>query len=320
MTWDVDGNGRLDALTDGGLIVRYLFGLTGEALTRNAIAPNAARRTADQITEYLRSIRDELDIDGNGNIDALTDGILYLRYLLGFTGEDLTSGAVARDATRRNAEQIVAYLLGPIDPPSRELHLFEGAFFDVIFNYTDHPTIDVDAVLDRLQNTDDPSIIGQQFVAVAFNPSVATDSREVSQIQELHAFGDASFDVTFNLLKASNQPPVAADDFAAVELGTTATIDVLANDRDPNGDDLLITGFSSNSLQGGAIASDGNGLRYTPADGFRGTILRTVFRPYFDYNTRVAAKSALFFSMSAPGLTCLKLLYRAKADAAMREG
>ncbi len=67
-----------------------------------------------------------------------------------------------------------------------------------------------------------------------------------------------------------NAPPVATDDFATVELGTSETIEVLANDRDPNGDDLLITGFSSNSLQGGAIARDGNRLRYTPADGFRG--------------------------------------------------
>ncbi len=73
-------------------------------------------------------------------------------------------------------------------------------------------------------------------------------------------------------ITVSNQAPVAADDFAAVELGTSETIEVLANDRDPNGDDLLITGFSSNSLQGGAIAlTDQLGLRYTPAGGFGGT-------------------------------------------------
>ena len=35
---DVDGNGRYDALTDGVLMMRYLFGLIGEALIRDAVA------------------------------------------------------------------------------------------------------------------------------------------------------------------------------------------------------------------------------------------------------------------------------------------
>jgi len=110
MTWDVDGNGQFDALTDGKLILGYLFGLTGEALIRNSIAPDATRTRSAEIIVYLESIRDQLDVDGNGIIDALTDAILYLRYLFGFTGEALTRGAVGADARRDGAEQIVAYL------------------------------------------------------------------------------------------------------------------------------------------------------------------------------------------------------------------
>ena len=50
------------------------------------------------------------DIDGNGAQDALTDGLLILRYSFGLTGDSLISGVVAADATRKTAEEIEAYL------------------------------------------------------------------------------------------------------------------------------------------------------------------------------------------------------------------
>ena len=36
------------------------------------------------------------DIDDDGDLDALTDGLLILRHLFGFSGSTLTEGAVAR--------------------------------------------------------------------------------------------------------------------------------------------------------------------------------------------------------------------------------
>lgn len=50
-----------------------------------------------------------LDADGNGVADALTDGLLILRYLSGFSGEALIADAIAPDATR-NATEIAAFL------------------------------------------------------------------------------------------------------------------------------------------------------------------------------------------------------------------
>jgi len=54
---DVDGDGRADALTDGLLILRYLFGLRGDALLPNAVAPGATRTTPEQIESWLQSLR-----------------------------------------------------------------------------------------------------------------------------------------------------------------------------------------------------------------------------------------------------------------------
>lgn len=52
---DIDGNGAQDALTDGLMIIRALFGLTGGSVTNNAIGANAARSTWIEIRAFLNS-------------------------------------------------------------------------------------------------------------------------------------------------------------------------------------------------------------------------------------------------------------------------
>ena len=51
-----------------------------------------------------------LDIDGNSQIDPLSDGLLILRYLFGLQGATLIADVVATDATRTTAADIEAYL------------------------------------------------------------------------------------------------------------------------------------------------------------------------------------------------------------------
>ena len=58
----------------------------------------------------IETLGDLADIDGNGDIDALTDGLLTLRYLFGYEGDTLINGVVAFDATRTTAEEIEAHL------------------------------------------------------------------------------------------------------------------------------------------------------------------------------------------------------------------
>ena len=51
---DIDGNGQMDALTDGLLTLRYLFGLEGGTLIAGVVAPDATRTTAVDIETHLR--------------------------------------------------------------------------------------------------------------------------------------------------------------------------------------------------------------------------------------------------------------------------
>jgi hypothetical protein len=106
---DVDGNGTYDAVTDGYIVMRYLFKLSGTALTDGAIGGGATRTDSGAILNYLDGVKSQLDIDGNGRVDALTDGVLIVRYMLGKRGDELVTGAVGVNATR-NTAQIQSYL------------------------------------------------------------------------------------------------------------------------------------------------------------------------------------------------------------------
>jgi len=112
-TLDVDGNNDPDALTDGLLILRYLFGLKGgKSLVENAVdLENGTRVSWENIAAYLESGEPYLDIDGNARSDALTDGILILRYLFGIDeGDSLIFEAVAPNGTRTSSEDVQNYI------------------------------------------------------------------------------------------------------------------------------------------------------------------------------------------------------------------
>ena len=76
--------------------------------------------------------------------------------------------------------------------------------------------------------------------------------------------GQATDSATVNLTIGGNIPPVAIDDVADIESGETATISVLANDTDANGDPLTIDGVSDPA--NGTATISGNQIVYTPDD------------------------------------------------------
>jgi hypothetical protein len=114
---DIDGNGQYDALTDGLLLLRSMFGIDGNALVSGTIASNASITSSQDILIEIDRLGMLLDVDGNGQIDALTDGLLILRYLFGLEGDTLIAGVVAQDATRATSVEIQAHLAGLTPTP-----------------------------------------------------------------------------------------------------------------------------------------------------------------------------------------------------------
>jgi hypothetical protein len=112
LSFDVDGNGKVDPLTDALMIVRNLCGFVGNSLIDRAVASDATYISAAQIQQRLTDMQSILDVDGNGNLDALTDGLLIMRYAFGFRGSVLINNAVSSGSTRTTAAQIEQYVAG----------------------------------------------------------------------------------------------------------------------------------------------------------------------------------------------------------------
>ena len=110
-TYDIDGDNDLKASTDGILILRFLFGERGdELLEGDVIGTGAVRTTAEEIEDYLLRSGRAFDVDGDGEANALSDGVLINRFLLQFDENELIQGAIADDAVRQEAQAIEDFI------------------------------------------------------------------------------------------------------------------------------------------------------------------------------------------------------------------
>ena len=107
---DIDGNGRYEALADGVLLLRWMFGSTGAAMVNGAVGAGAKRATPSDIVAWLEARRSAFDIDGDGRTTALTDALLVVRYMFGLRGAMLITNAVGAGAQRAAAPQVESYI------------------------------------------------------------------------------------------------------------------------------------------------------------------------------------------------------------------
>ena len=109
LSWDMDGNAEVDALTDGLLLLRYTFDVRNDSLIEGAVASDSPLSSAE-IAARIETNISIADIDGNGEIDALTDGLLVLRYLFELRGNALTVEVIGDNATRNDPTDIATYI------------------------------------------------------------------------------------------------------------------------------------------------------------------------------------------------------------------
>ncbi len=108
---NVNGDGDCDLPTDGALIMRYLFDPNGAWTTADTIDAGATRTTHDEIKSYLDAASTTmLNVNGNGQCDALTDGMLILQYLSDPGGNWTTDGLIGAGATRTTPAEVKSFL------------------------------------------------------------------------------------------------------------------------------------------------------------------------------------------------------------------
>jgi Tol biopolymer transport system component len=88
---DSDQNSAYGASTDGVMLLRYLLGFRGEALT-NGATNASSRLNSEQIALRLEANRGLLDVDGDFRV-TVSDGLMVLRRMLGLSGSAITAGA-----------------------------------------------------------------------------------------------------------------------------------------------------------------------------------------------------------------------------------
>jgi Domain of unknown function DUF11/SdrD B-like domain len=107
------GASSFDAVVDVQLIVRYMLGIRGQALVENL---NVGSATVTQIEQRLAQMTQApelvLDIDGDGEIKATTDGLMLARAVAGQVGISVTQSAIAPNGSRRDWDAVRSYLAG----------------------------------------------------------------------------------------------------------------------------------------------------------------------------------------------------------------
>jgi len=109
--------------------------------------------------------------------------------------------------------------------------------------------------------------IAGNAVTYAPAPGFSGTDRFTYVVSDGHG-GTATAAVTVTVTPQPNRPPVAVDDAATTAFATPVAINVLANDSDPDGDPLAISGVTTPA--NGSVSASGGTITYTPANGFSG--------------------------------------------------
>ena len=99
---DAREEGRSEVIANSSL-----YGLITDAELQSKLS-DRTQAIIDNPVAY--GIEVGFDLDGDGESKPLTDGLLLIRYLFGFSGDSLISGAIGSGAERDTAEEVEAYI------------------------------------------------------------------------------------------------------------------------------------------------------------------------------------------------------------------
>ncbi len=236
---------------------------------------------------------DEMSTDPLLGVSSDTRGMFYLRYEFGgrvfVPTSELTSPAwisralvspppqhprIVRTYTRRTGSTTTREV-----GPKEYTNLYPTARNDSLSLVVDSPP----ALIDVLANDTDPD--GDLLSIVAVTPpqhgSATITGGAILYTPEAGYIGSdgfgytisdgsstASADVQITISARPNQSPIARDDNARTSDGVPLTINVLANDSDPDGDSLQLVSLTQPGH--GSAAISGEHVIYTPEPGYSG--------------------------------------------------
>jgi hypothetical protein len=232
---DIDGNEKFDALTDGLLILRSMFGLTGDSLTSSAVADDALYKSAEEIESRITSLGVRIDVDNNGRVDALTDGLIILRYLFGLSGDTLTNGVLASDAERVTIEDIESHM-ERLSSFNQAPTFTSGAIFSVAENQLSIGTVsatdvDSESITFTVSGTEF-AMTSAGVLSFKVAPDYETKATYTATVTASDGTNTATQDITVSVTDANDTAPVftSGATFSAAEnqlsIGIVSATDV----------------------------------------------------------------------------------------------
>ena len=261
---------------------------------RNANEIPVAHGDSAEIVEDQSVIIDALANDSDPDGDALTitsfdqpvngmviqdaSGNFVYRPNAGFSGTDSFTYTVS-DGNGGTDTATVTITVKPAVPPE-PLNTAPDADTDVAFIDQDQTSI-ID-VLANDSDADGDVLSVSQYSQPGHGSLVLNDDGTFSYQPDADFAGVDYFEYTIDdgnggtdtarvyvCVHDTNQGPDADDDMALLTDNAPAVIDVLANDSDPDGDAIFISGFSDPMNGTVTLNADGT-FNYTPKDGFSG--------------------------------------------------
>jgi hypothetical protein len=109
---DLDSDGKALATTDGAMALRAMLGNEDPVATARGLRnPNGGvseEASGNLALTFARRL--DLDLDGDGEVRAATDGLILIRAMLGLKGDAVTSGAIVGVPPRSDWASIRTYL------------------------------------------------------------------------------------------------------------------------------------------------------------------------------------------------------------------
>ncbi|MCX7559949.1 Ig-like domain-containing protein [Sulfitobacter sp. F26204] len=208
-----------------------------------------------------------------GTVSAPVDGTVVFTPAPGFEGEAVISYSIS-DGEGGTDSAVHVITVGDNSAPvavDDEATTPEDTpvTIDLIGNDEDEngdPLTLVEATVPEEQGT----LVDNGDGTVTFTPAPdfngpATISYTVTDPYGATDGGEATVDVL-----PVNDAPVAEDDTDVTDFNTAVTVDLLANDFDVDGDDLLVTSVTVPAEQGTVVDNGDGTATFTPADGFTG--------------------------------------------------
>jgi hypothetical protein len=210
---------------------------------------------------------------GGGMLNYHTATVTNCNFLGNEAG--MEGGGLCNDNHGETATVTNCILWGDSAATGAEIYQASGAstvvtYCDVQGGYTGEGNIDAAPVFTDPGNLD--------FHLLPSSPCVDAGNDEAPALPDTDFEGDprimgATVDMGIDEAPgAANEPPVAEDDSATTDEDTPVTINVLANDSDPDEDDDLTVSEVTQGANGSvAINEDEMTVTYTPDTGFHGT-------------------------------------------------